>query len=480
MIDFVKDLRHMFYITNPEETQFDENEEITIVKHAIPFFGLFLLLEFIVAYFRGNLSSFDYKDIIASTCSGTIQQLVMLISAETLIQPYYFIYNNFRLFTFDSTTWTHFILLMLGTDLGYYWMHRNAHSWHWMWTGHSVHHSGQHYNVATALRQGILQQFYAWPTYLPLAFIGFNPVQYLAHGQLNLIYQFWVHSEQIGYLGPIELIMNTPSHHRMHHRPPGNCNYAGVFIIWDRMFGTFRGEDKQIKSYGLAKPLTSFNGMWLNLQHWVRMTKINDNDNSNTMRNWYNKIFARRVNHPMIINPLKIFQPDAKHRETLWKLDDGKSKAHRVELYDGVPLNLTMTLHTLIHFTIGFLLSYALMLIHKDIPKYQVTVAMVFLIWSLSNVGQLFTELNRITILIESLRIYAIQSFLMMPEKVLDFLFESNHIMREAAENFIPDKDIRLGMSIVLGGLWVMAFMTSEKSSSSEVSVNNSDKIKAQ
>ena len=478
-MDFLTDLRHMFYITNPEETQFEDDEEITIVKHAIPFFGLFLIVEFIVAYFRGNLSSFDYKDIIASTSSGTMQQLVLLISAETLSQPYFFIYNNFRLFTFDSTTWTHFILLMLGTDLGYYWMHRNAHSWHWMWTGHSVHHSGQHYNVATAMRQGILQQFYSWPTYLPLAFIGFNPLQFMVHSQLNLIYQYWVHSEQIGYLGPLELIFNTPSHHRMHHRPPGNCNYAGVLIIWDRMFGTFRGEDKQIKSYGLAKPLQSYNGVWHNLQHWTRMMKINDHDNSNTISAWFNKIFARRVNHPMIINPLKMFQFEAKHKESLWKLDDGSSEAHRVELFHGAKLNLAMTLHTFINFIISFLGSYTLMVIHKDIPKYQLSIVMLFFIWSLASVGQLLSELNRVAILTESLRIYALQSFLMMPDKVLNFMFESNNVLRETVENFIPDQDIRLGGCIVLGGLWVVAFMTS-KNFSSEVNVNNSGKIKAQ
>lgn len=132
---------------------------------------------------------------------------------------------------------------MIGCDLSYYWLHRYAHELHALWGSHSIHHSGERYNFATALRQGSVQAAYGWFFYLPWAIIGLPPSQYFRHDQLNTLFQFWVHTEIVGRLPPlIELIFNTPSHHRLHHRPPGNCNYGGLFIIWDRLFGTLATE----------------------------------------------------------------------------------------------------------------------------------------------------------------------------------------------------------------------------------------------
>lgn len=161
-------------------------------------------------------------------------------------------------------------LLMMGVDLAYYWAHRCLHVFHLGWAAHSVHHSGEDYNLPTALRQGVLQPLMTWIFSLPLALV-FPAESILVHLQLNTLYQFWIHSEFCGRLGWLEYLVNTPFHHRVHHRPPGNCNYAGVLIVWDRLFKTYITETERLDHYGLAEPVRSFNVWELNLQHWRKM-----------------------------------------------------------------------------------------------------------------------------------------------------------------------------------------------------------------
>ncbi len=133
-----------------------------------------------------------------------------------------------------------------------------------------MHHSSEDYNLAVALRQGAFQGLFSWVFYLPLAFVGFPPSWFAAIMSFNLLYQFWIHTRTIKTLGPLEWVLNTPSHHRVHHaRNPKylDRNYAGTLIIWDRMFGTFQAEEEE-PVYGLTKPLDSWNPLWANLHVW--------------------------------------------------------------------------------------------------------------------------------------------------------------------------------------------------------------------
>ena len=135
------------------------------------------------------------------------------------------------------------------------------------WAGHVVHHSSEDYNLAVALRQGTFQGVFSWVFYLPLAILGYPPAWFAAMASFDTLYQFWIHTRAIGKLGPLELVFNTPSHHRVHHaRNPKylDKNYAGTLIIWDRMFGTFQPEEEE-PVYGLTKPLNSWNPLWANL-----------------------------------------------------------------------------------------------------------------------------------------------------------------------------------------------------------------------
>ena len=143
------------------------------------------------------------------------------------------------------------------------------------WSGHSVHHSGEDYNLATALRQGALQPLFGGPFYAPMAWLGYPPQAFAAHEALNTLYMFWIHTELVDRLPfGLEYVFNSPMAHRMHHRPPGNCNYAGFLIVWDRLFGTYVPELERRDLYGNGDQPNSFNTLSLNLHHWKRILRL--------------------------------------------------------------------------------------------------------------------------------------------------------------------------------------------------------------
>lgn len=159
-------------------------------------------------------------------------------------------------------------------DLCYYWSHRYAHEINILWAGHVVHHSSEEYNLPVALRQSALHGLMSWVFYMPLALAGVPWKMFVACNALNLIYQFWIHTRAIGRLSPLgEYLLNTPSHHRVHHgvNPKyQDKNYAGVFIVFDRWFGTFQVEEEE-PVYGITKPLKSWNPLWANVHVFVQI-----------------------------------------------------------------------------------------------------------------------------------------------------------------------------------------------------------------
>ena len=160
-----------------------------------------------------------------------------------------------------TDAWWAWLLLFLGDDLAYYWFHRISHVSRFFWASHIVHHSSQHFNLSTALRQTWVPMTYL-PFWLPLLLLGFPPWMVLLAQSWSLIYQFGLHTERIGRLPwPLEAVFNTPSHHRVHHGANEQYldrNYAGILIIWDRLFGTFIPESERVR-YGLTKNITTFN-----------------------------------------------------------------------------------------------------------------------------------------------------------------------------------------------------------------------------
>ncbi|XP_046834736.1 alkylglycerol monooxygenase-like isoform X3 [Vespa crabro] len=174
------------------------------------------------------------------------------------------IYDNYHQWNLSwNSIWTWYITAV-GVDFCYYWVHRSNHEVHFLWAHHQVHHSSEEFNLAVGLRQSVLQHWCNFIFYLPLAFF-IPPSHFIVHHQFNLIYQLWIHTTIINNLGPLELIFNTPKHHRVHHGCNLYCldkNYGGVLIIWDRLFGTFM-EEKDELIYGLVTSPRSFNPLYL-------------------------------------------------------------------------------------------------------------------------------------------------------------------------------------------------------------------------
>ena len=210
-------------------------------------------------------------DSLNDLSCGIVQQLVEVFAKTALFAGYVFLYGAARFFEIPlSSPWA-WVACFLGVDFCYYWFHRVSHRVNAVWATHVVHHQSEEYNLAVALRQGAFQGWFSWVFYLPLAVLGFPPLMFLTLSAFDTLYQFWIHTRVIGKLGPLEWVLNTPSHHRVHHACNPKYidrNYAGTLIIWDRLFGSFK-EERDEPVYGITKPLRSWNPVWANLHVWV-------------------------------------------------------------------------------------------------------------------------------------------------------------------------------------------------------------------
>ncbi|PIK60670.1 putative alkylglycerol monooxygenase [Apostichopus japonicus] len=262
--DAVTGYRRMFYIVSPNETSFKFVEDVPkYIDEASVYFLTLIALEYLVAYLEGKKSIFRLADSITSITAGMFLVVSDFVVKGFDIAVYSWIYENYRLLNLPwDNAWT-WLICLFGIDLGYYWCHRMAHEVNFIWAAHQVHHSSEDYNLSTALRQCCTEVFY-----IPLAPI-IPPAIMLVHIEFNLIFQFWVHTQVVDKLGPLEYILNTPSHHRVHHGRNRYCidkNYAGVFIIWDRMFGTFTPEKEPVV-FGLVHPLQTWEPITVQLCH---------------------------------------------------------------------------------------------------------------------------------------------------------------------------------------------------------------------
>ena len=247
-------------------------------QYAVPLFVVAVLAEMIWAKFRAP-EAYEPKDTLISLSFGlgsTVAGAMLGGFALWLMLLAY----DYRVVDFGAewwAVWWAWPLCFVLDDLAYYWVHRAGHRIRWMWAAHVNHHSSQHYNLSTALRQTWTGMFtFGFLFAVPLVLLGFHPAMIAICGGFNLIYQFWIHTEAIKRMPRwFEAVMNTPSHHRVHHATNPRYldkNYAGVFIIWDRMFGTFEPEvDDDPIRYGIVKQLGSFNLLWSVFHEWIGM-----------------------------------------------------------------------------------------------------------------------------------------------------------------------------------------------------------------
>ena len=246
-----------------------------LIVASIPLFFILIAIEMLAARILER-RVYRFSDSFADLGCGMIEQLLGVLVKGALFAAYLGLYARARLFDLPEGSWVVLVACFLGVDFLYYWFHRMSHEIGAFWAAHSVHHQSEEYNLSVALRQGAFQSFFSWAFYLPLAVLGFPPAIFITCSALNTLYQFWIHTRLIGKLGPLEWVLNTPSHHRVHHgRNPRyiDRNHAGSLIIWDRMFGTFVEETDE-PVYGVVKPLASANPLWANFAGWVDLWSV--------------------------------------------------------------------------------------------------------------------------------------------------------------------------------------------------------------
>lgn len=226
----------------------------------IPGFVVLILLEVYLGYREQRNIHKDVKDSAASIGMG-IGSLVIGVGVKTLAFGMMMFLHQFAIFDLSFDKWWAWPLLFVLDDFTFYWHHRLSHQIRILWAAHVNHHSSVNYNLAVALRQSWTEILYKYAFWMWLPILGFHPIMILTMMSLSLIYQFWVHTETIGRLGPLEWIFNTPSHHRVHHASNTRYldrNHAGTLIIWDRLFGTFEPETEQVR-YGLTTDIHTHN-----------------------------------------------------------------------------------------------------------------------------------------------------------------------------------------------------------------------------
>ena len=246
-----------------------------VVQMAVPLFVVAILLELAWITLKRRGGRYETRDALTSLAMGAGNVIEGLVLGFVAYGYFTFMWQ-FRLFDLGTSVAV-IVLCFILNDLAYYWIHRFGHRIRWVWAAHVVHHSSQHYNLTTALRQtwtGTVTLMMLVKT--PLILLGFHPAMVIFVSGLNLIYQFWIHTEAIDKMPRwFEAVMNTPSHHRVHHgRNPRylDANYAGVLIIWDKMFGTFVPE-QETPEYGLVFNLGTFNPLRVATHEWVGIFK---------------------------------------------------------------------------------------------------------------------------------------------------------------------------------------------------------------
>ena len=232
-----------------------------LIVYATPFFILAMLVELVYGWRSGN-NTYRVNDAVGSLFLGSLSQARKFITLGVGGLVYHLVSEHFALRQRDPGHWLTWAVALVLYDFCYYWLHRLGHERTILWAAHVAHHQSEDYNLSTALRQTSSGFLFGWIFYLPMFALGIPAAVVVTVGSINLIYQFWVHTQHLGKLGWFEWLFVTPSNHRVHHAQNDRYldrNYGGMFIVWDRLFGTFQEElDDEPPVYGIRGPLRSF------------------------------------------------------------------------------------------------------------------------------------------------------------------------------------------------------------------------------
>ena len=244
------------------------------IVYAFPVFIGTVLLEALIAW-RQRRALYSVPDALTSMHLGMLSQVTGAFVKTLAFGLYVLIYDEYRAFDLSPKSPALWLGALVAYDLAYYWQHRLSHEVNALWAAHVVHHSSEYFNLSTALRQTSTSATHAFMFYVPLAVFGVPPLVFGVVALIDLLYQYWVHTELVGRLGVFDRILVTPSNHRVHHGQNDyclDCNYGGIFILWDRLFGSFVDErEGEPVIYGIRHQLRSYSPLWSNLHVYAEL-----------------------------------------------------------------------------------------------------------------------------------------------------------------------------------------------------------------
>jgi len=340
-----------------------------LIAFAIPFFLVLIAVELFVARRRGR-EVYRLADALADLGCGIGQQVAMVFGAAVLLAAYDWLHVHGSLVTFPAGSPWPWVIAFVGVDVLYYAWHRASHEVNLLWAVHAVHHQSEDYNLAVALRQAVLSGFTSLPFYAPMAFLGVPTAVYATMVALSTLYQFWIHTELVGKLGAAELVLNTPSHHRVHHAVNPRYldrNYGAILIVWDRLFGSF-AEERERPVYGVTKPMASFNPVWAQVQTWAEVAgKGRQLRGLDRLRIWWKS---------PAWNPAGAALPDEETVQARPKHQP--SQAGRA-----------LQVYALVQFAPLVAATFVLLLVQGSAPAARLVVPALFVLWTLLTVGGL-------------------------------------------------------------------------------------------
>ena len=339
---------------------------------AIPVYFLLIGVEFIVHRLKAT-KSYRLKDAITNINCGVVSQITGAFLMVILFNAYIYFEKHYGLFEIPFVWWA-FPLAFVYFDFMYYWAHRLSHEINLFWGGHSVHHQSEEYNLTVALRQSSTQILWTFLFYLPIALTGVDPVVFITAQGINLVYQFWIHTESIKKMPRwFEAVFNTPSHHRVHHaRNPKyiDKNHGGTLIIWDKLFGTFAKEEER-PTYGITKPLESWNPVWANFAHYYDIYK-----DFKRIRSFKDKMRLLVKKPGWRPEYLGGYQAPTEVPPGTKKFDNSTPKL--------------LNLYVMVQFVILTIATLLFLYYLNDMNNIQKIIAAIFIIFSVSSFGLLF------------------------------------------------------------------------------------------
>lgn len=264
----------------PEMPENLQQLETFLLALSLIFFSI-ILAEITIDFFFHKQR--DYRETVANLSIGIADDFFIARLADIVAVTGLSLIAAMNPLQVAVNGWT-MLLAILITDFLYYWNHRAEHRIRFFWAYHSVHHSATDFNLTVALRLAWVENFILWIFYIPMALLGFQPLQILIAIEIVGLYQIWIHNQKIGRLGILESIFNTASNHRVHHgsnRSYIDKNYGGILIVWDRLFGTYQAETEKV-TYGLTENIQTHNPIKINIVEYLRI--INDLQRSQTIK----------------------------------------------------------------------------------------------------------------------------------------------------------------------------------------------------